>query len=92
MHTSNSDNSDGYGLGAFVCGAVVGLAIGMLYAPTSGERMRSRLTKRFHEGVDRASEMVDEGREFVDRQAQTVRDTVQRGTDAFDQAREDARG
>ena len=89
MHTNYSA---GHGLGAFICGAVVGLAIGMLYAPSSGQRLRSRLTKGFREGVDRTSAMVDEGREFVERQAQTVRDTVQRGTDAFEQAREDARG
>ena len=84
---SDNNNSVGTVLVAFALGAVAGAAIALLYAPTSGEETRRKLAEKAREGRDKAEALARQGREFVDRQRETVTAAVEKGREAFDQAR-----
>ena len=60
----SDDDYEGGSAGSFLAGAVIGalagLAIGMLYAPQSGERTRRKLRKRLDEFKEDASDRADE--------------------------------
>ena len=72
---------------AFVLGAVTGAAVALLMAPVSGEEARRILGDRAREGRDRAEEAARQGREFLNRQRDTLSSAVERGRDAYNQAR-----
>ena len=78
-------NQQGIGAGgvlfAFMAGAAIGAAVGMLFAPAKCEETREYLSQRAKEGKDRATEAARQGREMVNR----GRDNL---TTAFDRARE----
>jgi gas vesicle protein len=84
---SDNNNSAGTVLVAFALGAVAGAAIALLYAPTSGEETRRKLAEKAREGRDKAETLARQGREFIDRQRETVTAAVEKGREAFDQAR-----
>ncbi len=84
---SDNNNSAGTVLVAFALGAVAGAAVALLYAPASGEETRKKLAEKAREGRDRAESLAKQGREFIDRQRETVTAAVERGREAFDQAR-----
>jgi gas vesicle protein len=84
---SDNNNTAGTVLVAFALGAIAGAAIALLYAPTSGEETRRKLAEKAREGRDKAEQLARQGREFLDRQRETVASAVDRGRDAFDQAR-----
>ena len=84
---SDNNNSVGTVLVAFALGAVAGAAIALLYAPTSGEETRRKLAEKAREGRDKAEALARQGREFIDRQRETVTAAVEKGREAFDQAR-----
>ncbi len=75
---------------AFVLGAAAGAAIALLYAPAAGEDTRRKLAEKAREGRERAEGMVREGREFIQRQRENIATAVDRGRDAFDQARKES--
>jgi gas vesicle protein len=72
---------------AFVLGAVTGAAVALLMAPTSGEEARRILAEKAREGRERAEEAARQGREFIDRQRETLSSAVERGREAYNQAR-----
>jgi gas vesicle protein len=72
---------------AFVLGALTGAAVALLVAPASGEETRRLLAEKAREGRDRASEAARQGREFVNRQKDTIATAIDRGRDAYEQAR-----
>jgi gas vesicle protein len=74
---------------AFALGAVAGAALALLYAPAPGEETRRRIAERAREGRDRAETMVRESREFINRQRDHVKTAVDRGREAFDEARKE---
>ena len=84
---SDNNNSAGTMLAAFALGAIAGAAIALLYAPTSGEETRRKLAEKAREGRDKAEQFARQGREFLDRQRETVSAAVDRGREAFEQAR-----
>ena len=84
---SDNTNSAGTVLVAFALGAVAGAAIALLYAPTTGEETRRKLAEKAREGRDKAEALARQGREFIDRQRETVTAAVEKGREAFDQAR-----
>jgi gas vesicle protein len=87
---SNNGSSAGTVLLAFALGAVAGAAVALLYAPASGEETRRKLADRAREGRERAADLAREGREFFDRQRENLNAAVERGREAFDDARKES--
>src|SRR4029450_2007713 len=72
---------------AFVLGAVTGAAVALLMTPMSGEDARRILGERARDGRERAEEAARQGREFLNRQRDTLTSAVERGREAYNQAR-----
>ena len=72
---------------AFVLGALTGAAVALLVAPASGEETRRVLAEKAREGREKATEAARQGREFVNRQKDTLSSALERGRDAYQQAR-----
>ena len=81
------DNSGSF-MVAFVIGALTGAAVALLFAPASGEETRELLAEKAREGKLKAREAVDQGREYYRNQRENLVTAVERGRDAFQQARE----
>ena len=86
---SNNGNSAGTVLVAFALGAIAGAAVALLYAPASGEETRRKLAEKAREGREKAEALAREGREFFNRQRENVAAAVERGREAFEQARKE---
>ena len=86
---SHNEGSGGVFM-AFVIGAIAGAAVALLYAPAPGDETRRKLAERAREGRDRAETMAREGREFINRQRDTVSSAVEKGREAFDKARKES--
>jgi gas vesicle protein len=72
---------------AFVLGAITGAAVALLLAPTTGEEMRRMLSEKAKDSRERANAAARQGREFLDRQRQNVSSAIERGREAYHQAR-----
>jgi gas vesicle protein len=72
---------------AFVLGAITGAAVALLMAPATGEELRRTIADKAREGREKAEEAARQGREFVDRQRANVASAVERGRQAYEQAR-----
>jgi gas vesicle protein len=86
---SQNNNSAGPVLMAFVLGAVAGAAVALLYAPATGEETRRRIKDKAREGREKAEAVAREGRDFLSRQRENIGAAVERGRDAFEQARKE---
>ena len=73
---------------AFVMGALTGAAVALLFAPASGEETREFLGQKAREGKLKAREAMDEGRDYYRSQRDNLVTAVERGREAFQQARE----
>ena len=73
---------------AFVLGALTGAAIALLYAPATGEDTREFLGQKAREGKAKARDAMDQGREYYNNQRENLVTAVERGREAFEQARE----
>jgi len=84
----------GSGFGWFLAGLGIGAAIGMLYAPKSGQETREELRRRAEEGREyvvksarevreQANQWVDKGKDFVDQQKDQFRSAVEAGRQAY---------
>jgi gas vesicle protein len=84
-----NDNTTGGGtvMLAFLVGALTGAALALLFAPASGEETREYLGQKAREGRARAREAMDQGREAYQRQRDHLVSAVERGREAFHQAR-----
>ena len=82
---------DGSGAGsvllAFMLGAVSGAALALLYAPVSGKETRDYLSDRAREGRDRAAEAAERSREVIKQGRETLTTAIDRGREAYQQAR-----
>jgi gas vesicle protein len=72
---------------AFVLGAITGAAVALLLAPATGEETRRILTEKAKEGREKATDAARQGREFLNRQRDTIATAIDRGRDAYNQAR-----
>jgi len=72
---------------SFVLGALTGAAVALLLAPATGEETRKYLGEKAKEGRDRASDAARHGRDFLNRQRDTLSTAIERGRDAYFQAR-----
>jgi len=84
-----SDDSGGAGsvLLAFLLGAVSGAALALLYAPATGRETREYLGDRAREGRARAGEASAKGREAMNQGRETLTNAIERGREAYQQAR-----
>jgi len=71
----------------FVLGALAGAAVALLLAPTSGEETRRVLAEKAKEGREKASDAARQGREFINRQRDNLSTAIDRGKEAYNQAR-----
>jgi gas vesicle protein len=83
------DESAGAGsiLLAFLLGAVSGAAVALLYAPASGRDTRDYLGEKAREGRARAAEAAAKGREALAQGRETLSNAIDRGREAYQQAR-----
>ncbi len=84
------EDSGGAGgiLAAFLVGAVVGAAVALLFAPASGEETREFLGEKAREGRAKASETARQTREVLNRQRETIAAAIERGREAYREARD----
>jgi gas vesicle protein len=72
---------------AFVLGAITGAAVALLLAPASGEETRRILGDKAKEGREKAADAARQGKEFLNRQRDTLGSAIDRGREAYNQAR-----
>jgi len=84
-------NNDGAGAGsillAFLVGAVAGAAVALLYAPVTGRETREFLGEKAREGRDRAADAAARGRDMLNQSRETLSTAIERGREAYQQAR-----
>lgn len=80
-------NGAGAVLVAFVLGAVSGAALALLYAPMKGDDAREKLGERAKEVGERAAEAAEKGRQIVRQGRETIVNAVEKGREAYQQAR-----
>ena len=84
---ARDDSSAGTIIVAFVLGAVAGAAAALLVAPATGDELRRKLSERAREGAGKAREVAEQGREIWNRQRETINTAIERGREAYQQAR-----
>lgn len=84
---ARDDSAAGTVITAFVLGAITGAAVALLMAPATGEELRRKLGEKAREGADAANEAARQGREFVNRQRENVTQAIDRGREAYQQAK-----
>ena len=72
---------------AFVLGALTGAAVALLLAPATGEETRRILSEKAKEGREKAADAARQGKEFLNRQRDTLGTAIDRGREAYNQAR-----
>jgi gas vesicle protein len=86
---SEKGSSLGTVVAAFAVGLIAGAAVALLLAPASGEETRRKLREKAREGRERADALAKQGREFVERRGAQVASAIDRGREAFEQARKE---
>lgn len=84
---ARDDGATGSILLAFILGAVSGAAVALLYAPASGNETREYLGDRARDARARAAEAAARGREAVTQGRETLTTAIERGRQAYQQAR-----
>ena len=84
----DSDSHAGVIMMAFVMGAIAGAATALLAAPAAGSETRRVLNERAREGRDKAGSAARQGAEFVKKQREHLATAIDRGREAYQEARE----
>jgi gas vesicle protein len=74
---------------AFILGAVSGAAVALLYAPAAGRETRGYLNDKAAEAKARAAEAAAKGRDALNQGRETLTTAIERGREAYQQARKD---
>ncbi len=72
---------------AFILGAVSGAAVALLYAPATGKETRELLSERAREGRERAREAAERGRQVFSEGRDSLASAIEKGREAYQQAR-----
>jgi gas vesicle protein len=83
----DNGNAAGTIITAFTLGVITGAAVALLVAPATGDEMRRVLGEKAREGADKASDAARQAREFADRQRGMVSTAIERGREAYQQAK-----
>jgi gas vesicle protein len=65
---------------SFLIGLGMGIGLGILFAPTSGEETRNTLQDRATDLANSARKTIEQGREKIQRGVSTIRDEVHSAT------------
>jgi len=65
---------------SFLVGLGIGIGLGVLFAPMSGEETRSNIRERANDLADQARDTYEQGRERVRTGVASIRDMAQRAT------------
>jgi gas vesicle protein len=84
---ARDDSGAGTVVAAFVLGALTGAAVALLMAPQTGEETRRLLKEKAREGREKAGDAARQGRELWNRQRETLTGALERGREAYEQAR-----
>jgi gas vesicle protein len=68
---------------SFLAGLGIGIGLGILFAPMSGEETRSNLSQRASDLADSARDVVDQGRERLRSTVSAIRGQAERAADAI---------
>ncbi len=63
---------------SFLFGLGMGIGLGILFAPMSGEETRNNLADRASDIADQARDTYEQGREKVNRGVESIRSTAER--------------
>jgi gas vesicle protein len=74
---------------AFLLGAITGAAAAILYAPASGRETREYLGDKAAEARERAADAAAKGREALNQGRETLTTAIERGREAYQQARKE---
>ena len=89
---------DSDGFASFLVGVAVGVGLGLLFAPKSGEETREIIRKKADEGTEylkkqtadlretassRASDLMDKGLDAFHRQRDNLNDAIEAGRQAY---------
>ncbi|MDL2262374.1 YtxH domain-containing protein [Bacteroidales bacterium OttesenSCG-928-I21] len=88
-----SNSNFGKGLIAFVSGAAVGAALGILFAPDKGVKTRKKIAKKTRDITDSAREkledFIESAEEIVDELKENASNFMSRNEEIFDDVKED---
>jgi gas vesicle protein len=87
---SRSSSSTGSIVVAFALGALAGAAVALLFAPMPGDETRRRVAETARQARERAEAAAKRGGEIYRTQRQNLNDAIDRGVEAFHDARKDA--
>jgi gas vesicle protein len=90
----STKSMDRDGMANFLLGLGIGVGIGMLFAPKSGEETRDLLMSKADEGKeylkkqtsglrDNANDLIDKGRDVINRQRDNLNDAIEAGKQAY---------
>ena len=72
---------------AFVLGAITGAATALMYAPGPGSETRELLARKAREGRERAQGAAERGREKINHSRETLATAIEKGREAYKEAR-----
>lgn len=90
-HYEEESGGGGFVLG-LLCGAALGAAVGLMFAPKAGTELRQTLYESTGDIRKKAQEAYGQATEQVNTYVAKGRQAVERGREAFDSARQSASG
>ena len=88
-HYEEESGGGGFVIG-LLCGAALGAAIGLMFAPKAGSQLRQTLVDSTGDIRKKASDAYGQATQTVNEYVSKGKDAVERGKQAFDSARKSA--
>ena len=88
-HYEEESGGGGFVIG-LLCGAALGAAVGLMFAPKAGSELRQTLVESTGDIRKKASDAYGQATQTVNEYVSKGKDAVERGKQAFDSARKSA--
>jgi gas vesicle protein len=75
-----------YSTSCFLAGIAIGVGIGMLLAPSSMADAREYIRERARDWKDRAEDLVDEGKNYLQRQGKWTGEAAEQTREAYNKS------